>query len=119
MSVKAILVKLLYARKRSATVSLHKFQAQKNVKNENGPIIVSGFMKFVQSFEEIVMLKDRERFGRPSLRKKCLSRVSAKIEMLASKLATASSNNREAERNSSLPAFSVRNTFYGIFDLYA
>ena len=65
-------LKLLYANKESVTIPFRKFQAQKNVKIKKGPITVSGFMKLVQRFEEIIILKNHAGYGRPSLRKECL-----------------------------------------------
>ena len=49
---KALLVKLFYKNKESATVALRKFRLQKNVKTGRGPLAAAGLIKLVQRFEE-------------------------------------------------------------------
>ena len=57
---KALLMKLFYKNKESATVALRKFRLQKNVKTGQGPLTVAGLTKLVQRFEETGSCKVRE-----------------------------------------------------------
>ena len=56
---KALLVKLFYKNKESATVALRKFRLQKNEKTGLGPLKVASLTKLVQRFEETGSLEDR------------------------------------------------------------
>ena len=58
---KALLMKLFYKNKESATVALRKFRLQKNAKTGQGPLTMTGLTKLVQQFEEIGSLEDRVR----------------------------------------------------------
>ncbi|GFS90708.1 hypothetical protein TNCV_3771321 [Trichonephila clavipes] len=49
---KALLVKLFYVNKESATIALRKFRFQKNVKSGKGPLTPAGVLKLVKRFEE-------------------------------------------------------------------
>ncbi|GFX51178.1 hypothetical protein TNCV_2735291 [Trichonephila clavipes] len=64
---KALLVKLFYMNKESATIALRKFRVQKNVKSEKRPLTPAGLLKLVKRFEETGMLEDRARAGRPTM----------------------------------------------------
>ncbi|GFV99071.1 hypothetical protein TNCV_1510491 [Trichonephila clavipes] len=68
---KALLLKLFFMNKESATSALRKFQLQKNVKTGNGLLTVVRLIKLVQRFEETGSLEDHVRSGRPSLRIIC------------------------------------------------
>ncbi|GFU74897.1 hypothetical protein TNCV_2488441 [Trichonephila clavipes] len=61
----ALLVKLFYMSKESATIALRKFRVQKNVKSGKGPLTPAGLLKLVNVFEETGKLEDRARAGRP------------------------------------------------------
>ncbi|GFT82027.1 hypothetical protein TNCV_3909641 [Trichonephila clavipes] len=65
---KALLVKLFFMNKESATVALREFRLQKNVKIGKGPSTSVRLIKLVLQFEETRSLKDRVRSGRTSLR---------------------------------------------------
>ncbi|GFW42680.1 hypothetical protein TNCV_257411 [Trichonephila clavipes] len=65
---KALLVKLFYMNKESATVALRKFRLQKHVKTRKGHSTVLRLIKLVQRFGETGSFEDRVRSGRPSLR---------------------------------------------------
>ncbi|GFU56311.1 hypothetical protein TNCV_582451 [Trichonephila clavipes] len=64
---KALLVKMFFINKESATVALRKFRFQKIVKIGKGPSTVVRLIKFVQRFEETGSLEDRVRSERQSL----------------------------------------------------
>ncbi|GFV84544.1 hypothetical protein TNCV_2481581 [Trichonephila clavipes] len=63
---KALLVKLFFMSKESATVALLKFRLQKNVKTGKWPSTVVRLIKLLQRFEETGSLKDTLRSGRPT-----------------------------------------------------
>ncbi|GFT58647.1 hypothetical protein TNCV_1250921 [Trichonephila clavipes] len=65
---KALLMKLFFMNKESATVAMHKFRLQKNSKTGKGPTTVVCLIKLVQRFEETKSLEDRVRSGQPRLR---------------------------------------------------
>ena len=115
---KALLMKLFYKNKESATVALSKFRLQKNVKTGQGPLTVAGFTKLVQQFEETGSLKNRVRCGRPSLRQTRSAIAAAEMETLASESAAGTSSAREASRRLGLPPSSVRNILHGVFNQY-
>ncbi|GFU35522.1 hypothetical protein NPIL_157221 [Nephila pilipes] len=56
---KALLVKLFYLNEESATVALHTFRLQKNVKSGKRPLTVAVLIKLVQRFEETGSCKVR------------------------------------------------------------
>ncbi|GFY00247.1 hypothetical protein TNCV_4710491 [Trichonephila clavipes] len=65
---KALLVKLFFMNKESATVALRIFRLQKNVKTGKWPSTVVHLIKLVQQFEETESLEDPVRSRRPILR---------------------------------------------------
>ncbi|GFS76522.1 hypothetical protein TNCV_1621371 [Trichonephila clavipes] len=72
---KALLVKLFFMNKESATVALRKFSLQKNVKTGKEPSAVVRLIKLVERFEETGSLENRVRSKRSSLRiiiKRCV-----------------------------------------------
>ncbi|GFT56731.1 DUF4817 domain-containing protein [Nephila pilipes] len=115
---KALLMKMFYMNEESATVALHKFRLQKNVKTGKGPLIVTGITKLVQRFEETESLQDRVRSGRPSLRQTRSARVAAKMETLASESSAGTSSAREAGIRLGLPPSSIHNILHGVLNQY-
>ena len=92
---KALLMKLFYKNKESATVALRKFRLQKNVKTGQGPLTVAGLTKLVQRFEETGSLENRVSSGLPSLRQTRSVIVAAEMEALASESAAGTSSARK------------------------
>ncbi|GFT88781.1 hypothetical protein TNCV_906201 [Trichonephila clavipes] len=79
---KALLVKLFFTNKESATAALRLFQLQKNGKTEKEPSTVIRLIKLVQRFEGTGSLEDRVRSVRPSLKiisKRCAIETSRNI----------------------------------------
>ncbi|GFX89337.1 DUF4817 domain-containing protein [Trichonephila clavipes] len=114
---KALLVKLFYMNEESATIALHKFRVQKNVKSGKGPLTPAGLLKLVKRFEETGKLEDRARAGRPCLKEARAPCITVKMEEIASKAASGTNSAREAARQLDLPS-SVRNILRRIFQLY-
>ncbi|GFT35320.1 DUF4817 domain-containing protein [Trichonephila clavipes] len=103
----------------SATIALHKFRVQKNVKSGKGPLTPSGLLKLVKSFEETGKLEDRARAGRPYMKEAHAPCTAVKMEAIASsEAASETSNAREAARRLGLPPSSVRNILRRILQLY-
>ncbi|GFU90619.1 DUF4817 domain-containing protein [Trichonephila clavipes] len=111
---KALLVKLFYMNEESATIALHKFRVQKNVKSRKGP---AGLLKLVKRFEETGKLEDRARAGRPCLKEARAPCITVKMEEIASEAASGTNSAREAARRLDLPS-SVRNILRRILQLY-
>ncbi|GFW55161.1 DUF4817 domain-containing protein [Trichonephila clavipes] len=89
---KALLVKLFYMNKESATLALHKFRVQKNVKSRKGPLTPAGVLKLVKRFEETGKLEDRAQAGRPCLKEARAPCIAVEMEAIASEEALGTSN---------------------------
>ncbi|GFW82587.1 DUF4817 domain-containing protein [Trichonephila clavipes] len=113
---KALLVKLFYMNKESATIALRKFRVQKNVKSGKSPITPAGLLNLVKRFEETGKLEDRARAGRPCLKEARAPYIA--VEMDASEAASGTSSAREAARRLGLPPSSVHNILRRILQLY-
>ncbi|GFY19950.1 DUF4817 domain-containing protein [Trichonephila clavipes] len=116
---KALMVKLFYMNKESATIALRKFRVQKNVKRgKKGPLTPAGLLKLVKRFEETGKLEDRARAGRPCLKEARAPCIAVEMEAIASKAAKWTNSAREAARRLGLPPSSVRNILRRILQLY-
>lgn len=76
----------------SATIALRKFQMQKNMRVGKGSLLVIGFIKLVQRFEENGTLENLVISERPCLIKACLPRVASEMETFVSDSAVGTSN---------------------------
>ena len=115
---KALLMKLFYKKKESATVALRKFRLQKNVKTRRGPLTVLGFTKLIQEFEETGSSEVRVRSGGPSLRETLSAIIADEMKTLGLESAAGTSSERETGRRLGLPPFSVRNILHGVLNQY-
>ncbi|GFV92087.1 DUF4817 domain-containing protein [Trichonephila clavipes] len=106
---KALLMKLFYMNKESATFALCKFRVQKNVKSGKGPLTPSGLSKLVKRFEETGKLEDRARAGGPCLKEARAPCIAVEMEAIASEAASGTSSAREAASQLGLPPSSVLN----------
>ncbi|GFW48081.1 DUF4817 domain-containing protein [Trichonephila clavipes] len=100
---KALLVKLFYMNKESATIALRKFRVQKNVKSGKSPLTPACLLKLVKRFEETGKLEDRARAGRPCLKEARAPCIALEMEAIASEVASGTSRAREAARRLGLP----------------
>ncbi|GFY35524.1 DUF4817 domain-containing protein [Trichonephila clavipes] len=109
---------ILHEREESATIALHKFRVQKNLKSGKGPLTPAGLLKLVKRFEETGKLEDRARAGRPCLKEARAPCIAVEMEAIASEAASGTSSASEAARQLGLPPSSVRNILRRILQLY-